>query len=115
MSMSSGSGRVAALVKKPELVCFMMTVKYNGARFSGWQRQRTTQKVMECHKVDTTTGAGPRKGKIKRKTAGPNSFYNTVQDEIESALVRLTGTSVADLRVRASSRTDAGVHANGEN
>jgi len=92
-----------------DIMCFRMTVKYDGTKYCGFQRQRGTDQMIAsglfCPKQSSNTSP-----KRRKKSA---SFSNTVQDEIESALMHLTGNNIADLRVRSAGRTDAGVHATG--
>lgn len=71
---------------KPALKNFKLTLEYDGTRFNGWQAQSAGQRTRYGRRV------------------------RTVQDTIEDALRNALS---ADIRVRSSSRTDSGVHAEG--
>ena len=94
---------------------FLLVVEYDGTNYFGFQRQEGTDRV---------SGAGPPPKKARQ--ASTNSSVSgraarragappiTIQDQLETALVRLTGNTLAQLRVRGAGRTDKGVHATGQ-
>mmetsp|Transcript_18195 Transcript_18195/g.44679 ORF Transcript_18195/g.44679 Transcript_18195/m.44679 type:complete len:399 (+) Transcript_18195:138-1334(+) len=81
-----------------------MQVEYDGTMYCGWQSQISDPKYGTA--VDELGLRPPKKKARARKDQTP-----TVQDSVEEAIWRLTGETV---RTRASSRTDAGVHALGQ-
>jgi tRNA pseudouridine(38-40) synthase len=95
---------------------FLLVVEYDGTNYFGFQRQEGTERV------DVSAGPPPKKkprqstntsasGRAARRAGAPPI---TIQDQLETALVRLTGNSLAELRVRGAGRTDKGVHATGQ-
>ncbi len=74
------------------MATWKLVVAYDGARFSGWQRQSATR----------------REGEAPAQT----SRERTVQETLEVALRTLFGGEI--ITVHGSGRTDAGVHAFGQ-
>ena len=98
------------------LKTFLLVLEYDGTNYFGFQRQEGTKRV------DVSSGHPPKKqprqstntsvsGRAARRAGAPPI---TIQDQLETALVRLTGNSLAQLRVRGAGRTDKGVHATGQ-
>lgn len=98
------------------LKTFLLVLEYDGTSYFGFQRQEGTERV------DISSGHPPKKqprqstntsvsGRAARRAGAPPI---TIQDQLETALVRLTGNSLAQLRVRGAGRTDKGVHATGQ-
>ena len=98
------------------LKTFLLVLEYDGTNYFGFQRQEGTERV------DISSGQPPKKqprqstntsvsGRAARRAGAPPI---TIQDQLETALVRLTGNSLAQLRVRGAGRTDKGVHATGQ-
>ena len=98
------------------LKTFLLVLEYDGTNYFGFQRQEGTEQV------DSSSNHPPKKqprqstntsvsGRAARRAGAPPI---TIQDQLETALVRLTGNSLAQLRVRGAGRTDKGVHATGQ-
>ena len=98
------------------LKTFLLVLEYDGTNYFGFQRQEGTERA------DDSSGLPPKKqprqsintsvsGRAARRAGAPPI---TIQDQLETALVRLTGNSLAQLRVRGAGRTDKGVHATGQ-
>ena len=86
------------------LLLFKLTVSYDGTRFNGFQRQRTTSSLT------TRPTKRPHWDSISGKRKG---CPLTVQECLEMAL-RDLGNNIQDLNLRFAGRTDKGVHAKGQ-
>jgi tRNA pseudouridine(38-40) synthase len=94
---------------------FLLVVEYDGTNYFGFQRQEGTDRVSsagpppkKARQASTNTSVS---GRAARRAGAPPI---TIQDQLETALVRLTGNTLAQLRVRGAGRTDKGVHATGQ-
>lgn len=84
--------------------CYKLTVQYDGSRYNGFQRQTATLCRERPPKQARFTESGWRK-----------NIPFTIQDCLEHALLGWTGCeTIQALRLRASGRTDKGVHALGQ-
>ena len=82
---------------------YRLIVSYNGERYQGFQRQNSGVIDARPNKRQRT-----EKGKKTKKTK------STIQETVEDALEHLSGLDRLTLKVRFSSRTDSGVHAQGQ-
>jgi len=82
---------------------YKLTVAYDGTRFNGFQRQRTTSSLLtRPTKRPHWESNGKRKG-----------CPLTIQECLETALIDL-GNNIHELNLRFAGRTDKGVHAQGQ-
>jgi len=101
---------------------FLLVVAYDGTNYNGFQRATATPRdetvsAQQPKRPRTGTEEAVGGGGKKKRPGTPAaaaSHVITVQDRIEVALVRLTGATVSELRVRGAGRTDSGVHAEGQ-
>ncbi|VEU42102.1 unnamed protein product [Pseudo-nitzschia multistriata] len=97
---------------------YTLIVSYDGARYSGFQRQSSSSSS-SCRNPDSKSDANPLKrrrpnNQIKKRIKNRGNVPITVQETLEDALEFYTGMDRFQLKLRFAGRTDGGVHARGQ-
>ena len=109
------------------VLTLVLKLEYNGSAYAGFQRQAATRDVShpmaspvggEADEADTCRGKNVSGNKNDSGSSASKKARRqapiTIQSQIEEALVKWTGLTLSQLRVRGAGRTDKGVHSTGQ-